>query len=236
MNIQWIVKCCCIYCRAAELQISSPPSSAPALLLDAIGATLDNNSFFFCLKSKRQCDLTSWPLCKPRVHPTPAVPGYFISTRFFFFFFLLALAFLSYQVPWKDFRGHWRVEYWHYAPLGCEGKRRKQKGIMQASRSRGTLAQFDAAASNRHEQEKSIRPTRLLSKGLPPRERVERIKALGKKKQKKKKKVGEEEKEPEWQFVVFFVRWDASDLEITFILSVFMPGVLIIPDTFPSLL
>lgn len=47
-------------------------------------------------------------------------------------------------------------------------------------------AQFDAAASNRHEQEKSIRPTRLLSKGLPPWERVERIKASGKKQKKRK--------------------------------------------------
>lgn len=44
----------------------------------------------------------------------------------------------------------------------------------------GYSAQFDAAASNRHEQEKSIRPTRLLSKGLPPWERIERIKAFGK--------------------------------------------------------
>lgn len=42
----------------------------------------------------------------------------------------------------------------------------------------GYSAQFDAAAaaSNRHEQEKSIRLTRLLSKGLPPWERVEGIK------------------------------------------------------------
>lgn len=47
----------------------------------------------------------------------------------------------------------------------------------------GYSAQFDAAtasaaASNRHEQEKSIRLTRLLSKGLLPRERVEGIKAF----------------------------------------------------------
>lgn len=49
----------------------------------------------------------------------------------------------------------------------------------------GYSPQFDAAASNRHEQEKSIRPTRLLSKGLPPWERVERIKAFGKKQKKK---------------------------------------------------
>lgn len=52
----------------------------------------------------------------------------------------------------------------------------------------GYSAQLDAAASNRHEQEKSIRPTRLLSKGLPPWERVERIKAFGKKKKKTGKK------------------------------------------------
>lgn len=45
----------------------------------------------------------------------------------------------------------------------------------------GYSAQFDAAASNRHEQEKSIRPTRLLSKGLPPWERLEQIKAFRKK-------------------------------------------------------
>lgn len=96
----------------------------------------------------------------------------------------------------------------------------------------GYSAQFDAAASNRHEQEKSIRPTRLLSKGLPPWERVERIKAFGKK---QKKKVAEEESELKWQFVVFFVRSAASDLKITFILSFFIPGMLIIPDTFPSL-
>lgn len=50
----------------------------------------------------------------------------------------------------------------------------------------GYSAQFDAAASNWHEQEKSIRPTRLLSKGLPPWERVERIKALWEKKKKRK--------------------------------------------------
>lgn len=42
----------------------------------------------------------------------------------------------------------------------------------------GYSEQFDAAASNRHEQEKSIRPTRLLSKGLPPWEKLEQIKAL----------------------------------------------------------
>lgn len=56
----------------------------------------------------------------------------------------------------------------------------------------GYSAQFDAAtasaaASNRHEQEKSIRLTRLLSKGLLPWERVEGIKAFedrGKQKEK----------------------------------------------------
>lgn len=89
----------------------------------------------------------------------------------------------------------------------------------------GYSAQLDAAASNRHEQEKSIRPTRLLSKGHPPWEGVERIKA--------KKKVAEEESELEWQFVVFFVRSAASDLEITFILSPIIPSMFIIPD--PSL-
>lgn len=52
---------------------------------------------------------------------------------------------------------------------------------------------------------------------------------------KQKKKVAEEESELEWQFVVFFVRSAASDLKITFILSVFIPGMLIIPDTSPSL-
>lgn len=50
-----------------------------------------------------------------------------------------------------------------------------------------------------------------------------------------KKKVAEEESELEWQFVVFFVRSSASDLEITFIVSLFIPGMFIIPDTFPSL-
>lgn len=51
----------------------------------------------------------------------------------------------------------------------------------------GYSTQLDAAASNRHEQEKSIRPTRLLSKGLPPWERLERIKVFGKKTQQKRK-------------------------------------------------
>lgn len=51
----------------------------------------------------------------------------------------------------------------------------------------GYSPQFDAAASIRHEQEKSIRPTRLLSKGLPPWERVGRIKAFGKGKKKTKR-------------------------------------------------
>lgn len=37
----------------------------------------------------------------------------------------------------------------------------------------GYSAQFDAAASNRDEQEKSIRPTQLLSEGLPSWERGE---------------------------------------------------------------
>lgn len=50
----------------------------------------------------------------------------------------------------------------------------------------GYSTQLDAAASNRHEQEKSIRPTRLLSKGLPPWERLERIKVFEKKKHNKK--------------------------------------------------
>lgn len=72
----------------------------------------------------------------------------------------------------------------------------------------GYSAQFDAAASTRREQEKSIRPTRLLSKGLPPWERVERIKPFGK----NKKKVAEVESELEWQLVGFFVRSFASDL------------------------
>ncbi len=51
----------------------------------------------------------------------------------------------------------------------------------------------------------------------------------------KKESSREEESELEWQFVVFFFRSAASDLKITFILSVFIPGMLIIPDTFPSL-
>lgn len=51
----------------------------------------------------------------------------------------------------------------------------------------------------------------------------------------KKKKVAEGESELEWQFVVFFVRSAAFDLKITFILSMFIPGMLVIPDTFPSL-
>lgn len=62
----------------------------------------------------------------------------------------------------------------------------------------GYSAQFDAAAaaSNRHEQEKSIRLTRLLSKGLPPWERVEGIKAFGK--EKKKKKTKKESRRVKW--------------------------------------
>lgn len=95
----------------------------------------------------------------------------------------------------------------------------------------GYSAQFDAAASTRHEQEKSIRPTRLLSKGLPPWERVERIKAFGK----NKKKVAEVESELEWQLVGFFVRSSASDLKIRFIFSVYIPDLIMIPDTFQSL-
>lgn len=55
-------------------------------------------------------------------------------------------------------------------------------------------AQFSATAPTRHEQEKSIRPTWLLSEGLPPWERVEQIKALEEKK-KREKKVAEEEAE-----------------------------------------
>lgn len=46
---------------------------------------------------------------------------------------------------------------------------------------------------------------------------------------KKEKKVAEEESELEWQFVVFFVRSSASDLKITFILTVL---TLRIPDTY----
>lgn len=95
----------------------------------------------------------------------------------------------------------------------------------------GYSAQFDAAASTRHEQEKSIRPTLLLSKGLPPLERVERIKAFGK----NKKKVAEVESELEWQLVGFFVRSSASDLKIRFIFSVYIPDLIMIPDTFQSL-
>lgn len=95
----------------------------------------------------------------------------------------------------------------------------------------GYSAQFDAAASTRHEQEKSIRPTRLLSKGLPPWERVERIKAF----EKNKKKVAEVESELEWQLVGFFVRSSASDLKIRFIFSVYIPDLIMIPDTFQSL-
>lgn len=71
----------------------------------------------------------------------------------------------------------------------------------------------------------------MLSKGLPPWERVERIKAFGK----NKKKVAEVESELEWQLVGFFVRSSASDLKIRFIFSVYIPDLIMIPDTFQSL-
>lgn len=64
-------------------------------------------------------------------------------------------------------------------------ERRKQKRNNAGKLEPEYSAQFDAAASNRHEQEKSIRPTRLLSKGLPPWKRIERIKAFGKKQKRK---------------------------------------------------
>lgn len=97
----------------------------------------------------------------------------------------------------------------------------------------GYSAQFNAAAFTRHEHEKSIRPTRLLSEGLPPWERVERIKAFGEKKN--KRKAAKVESELEWQFVGFFVRSSSSDLKIRFIFSVYIPDLLMIPGTFQSL-
>lgn len=101
----------------------------------------------------------------------------------------------------------------------------------------GYSAQFDAAPAsaatfNRHEQEKSIRLTRLLSKGLLLWERVEGIKAFedgGKQKGESAPK----ESKLEWQVVVLFVGSASSDPEITFFPSVFTLDVLKIQDTFP---
>lgn len=90
----------------------------------------------------------------------------------------------------KDFRGRWYVEYWHRGLLGCGGRERKTERNNAGKLEPGYSAQFDAAASNRHEQEKSIRPTRLLSKGLPPWERIGRIKEFGKKNRKKQSSRG----------------------------------------------
>lgn len=99
---------------------------------------------------------------------------------------------------------------------GAEEENRE--GVTQASWSRGTLHQLDAAASTRHEQEKSIRPTRLLSVALPPWERRRRIKAS----REGGKRTGAE------VFVAWFVSPAAFDRKITFT----HPDTL---DTSPSL-
>lgn len=111
---------------------------------------------------------------------------------------------------------------WHPSALWCperhggkeENTQRNNAGKLEP----GYSAQFDAAAaaSNRHEQEKSIRLTGLLSKGLPPWERVEGVKAFGKKKKQKTKK-SLEESELERLFVVLYVRSTASDPHIWFL-------------------
>lgn len=74
----------------------------------------------------------------------------------------------------------WVLAWWSlWDTEGKEKTERNNAGELEP----GYSAQFDAAtasaaASNRHEQEKSIRLTRLLSKGLLPWERVEGIKAF----------------------------------------------------------
>lgn len=64
---------------------------------------------------------------------------------------------------------------------GSTGMRRQRRKGERKNAGRlepGYSAQLDAAASNWHEQEKSIKPTRLLSRGLLQLESVERIKTV----------------------------------------------------------
>lgn len=82
------------------------------------------------LKSKCQCDLTSDLFVSHMYRATVWI--FYLHTCYCCGIPPISAALI-------DFRGHWHVEYWQWSLLGYEGKRRKQKGIMQASWSQATL-------------------------------------------------------------------------------------------------
>lgn len=139
----------------------------------------------------------------------------------------MAVAFLCYQRPTGLQRA---LVCWVFASesTGIREKR-EQKGRNAGKLEPGYSVQFDAAASNQHELEKSIRPTRLLSKGPGPWESVvQMFKAFGKENKK------ESSRREKWTRVaVCCIRcqinrlWPRDNIQR----SVFQ-GMLIIPDTF----